>query len=292
MVLPYFFKKKAEIYIIFEADRGGRHQLLLEVLEKMKKSFKDKDALKDNGEFQVFKGKTYTNRARIWFMSLLNRGVSSSNLPGAIQDAVDILGVRLSSTSKRSILPSRKLIGRLQVRVRRHATSSPSLSPVLPGSGPNHLARLCLQIERMIINEQFLGTALKNCPVGMATAHGDGGKVKGNEGYAMGLQLQGADGVGDKPIFVAAGIARVADGMAATEHTAFQVLHEDITNSYNGFAELIRALPGTKVLLLSMCVLYTLYPLYSVFSVFTVFTVFTVCVCLRRTSGVRSTRTP
>ena len=38
-----------------------------EVLEKMKKSFKDKDALKDNGEFEVFKGKTYTNRARIWF---------------------------------------------------------------------------------------------------------------------------------------------------------------------------------------------------------------------------------
>ena len=34
-----------------------------EVLEKMKKSFKDKDALKDNGEFEVFKGKTYTNRS-------------------------------------------------------------------------------------------------------------------------------------------------------------------------------------------------------------------------------------
>ena len=27
-----------------------------EVLEKMKESFKDKDALKDNGEFEVFKG--------------------------------------------------------------------------------------------------------------------------------------------------------------------------------------------------------------------------------------------
>ena len=36
-------------------------------MEKMKESFKDKDALKDNGEFEVFKGKTYTNRARIWF---------------------------------------------------------------------------------------------------------------------------------------------------------------------------------------------------------------------------------
>ena len=70
MVLPYFLKNRAEIYIIFEADRGGRHQLLLAVLEKMnrmKESFKDKDALKDNGEFEVFKGKTYTNRARIWF---------------------------------------------------------------------------------------------------------------------------------------------------------------------------------------------------------------------------------
>ena len=67
MVLPYFLKNRAEIYIIFEADRGGRHQLLLEVLEKMKESFKDKDALKDKGEFEIFKGKTYTNRVRIWF---------------------------------------------------------------------------------------------------------------------------------------------------------------------------------------------------------------------------------
>eukprot|EP01052_Picozoa_sp_SAG31_P021717 SAG31_NODE_1694_length_7509_cov_14.080432_2_plen_312_part_00 len=159
---------------------------------------------------RLYREGKFTTRARIIGYTLLRHGVSTKTLGACIQDLAPLFDARLAADGG-----GRQTFS--ETTARR------------------------LQVERGEIGKQIVGRHIIMADAGTVAIMADAGTVKTSHALAVGVQLPGADGRGDRVRQLPLGLEPIKSGMAVDEAAAVERQHQKLSNSMNKLAEECRA---------------------------------------------------